>query len=177
MALLSVEGKALWSSQKEARFQASYICLSLLEEGLAATDLSLSEASGFLADLGPGSFTGVKVGVTLAKILAFTQGVLAGGLSSFDLISTTKTVVIPSKKGEYFVRTPGETVVRRAESMIPGEALGYGIDLDIQQVPLASSFSANLDLVQWIAPDELVPSYLIEPSISIPRKHSGGAVA
>ncbi|MFX8922218.1 hypothetical protein ABTN04_19300, partial [Acinetobacter baumannii] len=79
----------------------------------------------FGADIGPGSFTGTRVAVTLAKTYAYVAGKKCFGVSSFDLIDCSGTVAIPSKKGEYFIRRVGLLPVRTSDR--PQEPLvGFG---------------------------------------------------
>lgn len=143
--------------------------MRLLQEVLDETGRNLKEATLFAADLGPGSFTGVKVAVTIAKAMAFAQGVKCIGADSFDLISPDETVVLPSKRGEWFVRTPGHEPHRQPE--LPEEDFkGYGPGIDDQVFPTAARFAALLSRLEPIEPERLVPNYLIEPSISQPKK-------
>jgi len=150
--------------------------MRLLQEGLRVTGQDLGSAALFLADLGPGSFTGVRVGVTLAKAFAFALGVKAGGADAFDLIDPQAAVVIPSKRGEWFVRIPGQPVMR-TNDLPRGPFVGFGPCLADQTYPDAKGFSAVLDRVQPVAAEQLLPAYLIEPSISMPKKPFGASVA
>jgi tRNA threonylcarbamoyl adenosine modification protein YeaZ len=168
VALFSESGELLAEGDREASMRASEACLSILQELLQKTNLQLSEASLIVADLGPGSFTGVKVAVTLAKSLAFALSVPTAGANSFDLISADRTAVLPSKKGEWFIRGVGQEPVRQAD-LPEEEFLGYGPGLDKQSFPLARNFQPLIPSLKAIAPELLVPEYLIEPSISVPK--------
>jgi hypothetical protein len=75
--------------------------------------------------------------------------------------------VLPSKKGEFFVRRPGCLPVRGGE--VPPGAVGYGFGGE-DTVPLAERFGALLNSIQTMSPEELVPRYMIEASISQPKK-------
>lgn len=168
VALIAPHGPVLAARSKFAPMQASAACLEMLREMLDELGTDLDKATVFAADLGPGSFTGVKVAVTLAKTFAFSRGVLATGASSFDLISTSATVVFPSKKGEWFVRWPGQEPVRQIE--LPDEpVVGYGSGLEDQRYPDAGGFVHLLESLEPNDPKMLLPNYIVEPSISHPK--------
>ncbi len=148
-------GIVLYSGEEEAQGRAGEACLRLMKAGLSSLGLELSAIDLFAADLGPGSFTGVRVGIVLAKTFAWAQGASCAGADAFDLVAPDRTVALPSRKGEWFVRVPGLPPERTRD--IPPEV----------GIPLASGF-ARLEMVP-ISPYALVPAYLIEPSISMPK--------
>lgn len=146
------EGSVVFEGDETAQGRAGEACLRLLQ----ASGVPLSEIRLFAADLGPGSFTGVRVGIVLAKTLAWAQGASCAGADAFDLVSPSEIVALPSRKGEWFVRTPGLPPERTRD--MPANV----------GVPLASGF-AKLSL-KPMSPFELVPAYLLEPSISTPKE-------
>jgi len=165
----------LWSGAEPGMHRSSEVCLRLLDDGLSALGMDLGAATLFCADLGPGSFTGVRVGIVLAKTLAFTHSCSCAGADSFDLVSPHGTVVLPSKKGEYFVRRPGEAAFRTTD-LPEGPFEGYGIPGDLAPTyPEAQRFGLLISRISPVTPERLMPGYLIEPSISVPKKRSGGA--
>ena len=163
VALLSEEGELRFEGDEYAHQKAGEVCLRLLEKGLEKCGIDLCEIGTFAADLGPGSFTGVRVGIVLAKTLAWQGGKACAGADAFDLVDPLAPVALPSRKGEWFVRTPGRPVERTREE--PPEIA----------VPLARGF-ANLaahGLLRTFTPYGLVPAYLLEPSISKPKRDYG----
>ncbi|HWA83587.1 MAG TPA: hypothetical protein VG820_09150 [Fimbriimonadaceae bacterium] len=166
-----------WIGYEELAAQAaSGACLHMLEQCLFEWGAELRDVTLFLADLGPGSFTGVRVGVTLAKTLSFVNGVQAGGTDAFDLIDPAGTAVLPSRRGEWFVRVPGEPPYRSSD--LPSTAYrGYGGGIVESVYPRASRFALLRNLPAAGPPEALVPRYLIEPSISLPKKPYGVDVA
>jgi len=158
----------LWSGTEEAPQGAGGACLRMLDRLKAETGLGLQDAEIFASDIGPGSFTGVRVGVTLAKTFGFMYHKLVAGATSFDLISVESTVVLPSKKGEFFVRRPGSAPVRTVE--LPEEPFtGFGPGIETQVWPSAARFREILDRLEPVPAMVFAPAYLIEPSISIPK--------
>ncbi|MEI7577912.1 MAG: hypothetical protein WCK51_13550 [Armatimonadota bacterium] len=165
VGVFDVEGTLLFSGERESRQEASNACLELL----ADSGFDVLAGTLFLADLGPGSFTGTRVGVTMAKTLAWSAGAYCGGASAFDLISLDQTVVFPSKRGEWFIRPPGGEVAR-SESLPDVGFVGFGPLVENPVFPHAERFVSLLNQVERIAPETLVPLYLIDPSISQPKQ-------
>lgn len=165
VALISPEGEIIFSGSELAERKASEVCLSLLEK----SPIDLTKVDLFLADLGPGSFTGTRVGVMLAKTFAYTYGKLCGGADAFDLIAPDQTVVFPSKRDEWFVRAPGQLVVR--STTLPDQPfVGFGPGIEDEIFPDAARFSQILESIEKVSPVELIPQYLMEPAISTPKK-------
>jgi len=142
--------------------------MGLLERMVAEPGLQLENATLFLADIGPGSFTGVRVGVVLAKTFAYMNSCEVAGASSFDLIHPDETVVLPSKRGEFFIRKPGQLAIRSVElPELPYVGFGPGVEPAIY--PSAAAFVSLLSKISPASAMQFVPEYLIEPSISVPK--------
>ncbi len=156
----------VWSGERLAERAASGGVISLLQE----SGVALDKVERFVADIGPGSFSGVKVGVTMVKTWGFTFGKPVMGLSSFDLIRASEAVAIPSKRGEVYFRAPGETPkVVNLEDLEPGIAGYSGLAVDIEY----PSFDLLGDLMETgeeIDAFHLVPLYIAPPSISTPKR-------
>jgi tRNA threonylcarbamoyl adenosine modification protein YeaZ len=167
VALLGEEGELIGSASETAPMAASGACLRLLDTLLREAGRELGEVSLFVADVGPGSFTGTRVGVVLAKTLALAQGTKTAGVSAFDLIGPDLTAAVPSRKGEYFLRIPGAAPIRLTE--VPEDVVGYGSAFAEPRYPLAERVTALLAKLVPIEPEALVPEYLLEPSISQPK--------
>ncbi len=164
VALLDEHRRILAQGEQEAHYKASGTLLFLLENCLRASGKSLTDTRLFVADVGPGSFTGVKVGVTMAKTMAFAHKVQVAGVTAFDLIDQDSAVAIPSRRGEWFLRMPGsEPVVTPA---LPDGVVDYRHD---KSFPLAQNAAGLVQLFIPIRPALLVPLYVAEPSLSKPR--------
>lgn len=166
VAVMHPDGR-VWEATTEAPRAASSASLELLEQLLGESEAQLSQVTDWVADVGPGSFIGVRVGVMLAKTLAMVHGSGVRGASSFDLISTTQTVAFPSRRGEWFVRRPGEEPVRTSD--LPTDAIGYGLESDEPTYPSAARARDLIAHLPRMRPEELRPEPLMEPSISQPK--------
>ncbi len=164
VAAIMPDGELLWEGQEHAPRRAGAACLKLVE----AMPFSLEDASVFAADTGPGSFTGVRVGVILAKTFAYLYDKPVAGANAFDLIALNSTAALPSKKGEYFVRVPGSEPYRT--ELLPAGVRGYGAAFDEPAPPHAKHFAALAASLELTTAEAFIPEYLIQPSISTPKK-------
>jgi tRNA threonylcarbamoyladenosine biosynthesis protein TsaB len=81
----------------------------LLRELLGRSGLTLSQVGGIAVGVGPGLFTGLRVGVETAKTLAQVAGVPIVGITSLDALAyavrfTSRRIaaVIDARRGEVF---------------------------------------------------------------------------
>ncbi|MGI8924632.1 MAG: hypothetical protein ACR2HJ_11460 [Fimbriimonadales bacterium] len=162
----------LESDYRHAPTGASGAALEILQQ----MNVGLDEIDLFSADLGPGSFTGVKVGVVLAKTLAYCFKKPAAGFTSFDLISPEATAAVPSRKGSCLLRAPGQAPLEvSADDPRLASALGYGPAFGEQTYPLAENAARLFESINAVDPVVLVPNYVLEPSISKPKQPFGRA--
>ncbi len=90
----------------------SEVLLSLVDEALALAKLKLEELSTIAIGAGPGSFTGLRIGMATAKGLCFATGVSLTTVSSLAamamdcaLESNTESILLPvldARRGEIF---------------------------------------------------------------------------
>jgi tRNA threonylcarbamoyladenosine biosynthesis protein TsaB len=87
--------------------------LPCVQRALAAVDRKLSEVTVIAVCAGPGSFTGLRIGVAFSKSLAQALGVVLFGISSFDIVTSLRTAaegvpprmtVVEGKRGFYYAR-------------------------------------------------------------------------
>lgn len=157
VAILDPEGALIATADQEAGHKAGGALLFLLEALMAEHGRTLGDARLFVSDVGPGSFTGVRVGVTLAKTLAFARHLPCAGVSAFELIEGPWPKAIPSRKGEWYVQAD------------PGRAPEIVSDATLREVETPHARNAQGRTFDPIAPELLVPAYVAEPSISKPR--------
>ncbi len=153
------DGKAIGHGFEVAPRAASGAAIRVLRRLLSENGVEVKDVDLFVADVGPGSFTGVKVGVMLAKTLAFALGKKAAGISAFDLISSG-AAAIPARKGQFFLRTAGVEVVPDTDARLKSASMA---------VPDAVRAEALLPTLRLVEPEELLPDYVLEPSISQPK--------
>lgn len=161
---------------------------------LSETRVALAEIDAYAAGIGPGSFTGVRVGVTVAKTWAWASDKPAVGIPSLEAVvadfadPTGVVAVAPCRRGEVIawfggddyrqVRTDAVVETARAalgcaRLVITGESAAW-VDPspDVEIVPRAPSAGtvARLAAVRLGAgapgdPIELAPLYVAPPPI------------
>jgi tRNA threonylcarbamoyladenosine biosynthesis protein TsaB len=98
--------------------------IGLIDTVLSGTALSKKEIQGVAVSVGPGSFTGLRVGMAAAKGLAMGLGVPIVGISTFEIVAQRLqaelavfylTAIV--RRGEYYLCRVEEDVV------IPGGIL------------------------------------------------------
>ncbi|QYK53774.1 MAG: tRNA (adenosine(37)-N6)-threonylcarbamoyltransferase complex dimerization subunit type 1 TsaB [Fimbriimonadaceae bacterium] len=153
----------VWRKSVESKRAASNAILSMIEE----SGFKLNEATEILVDVGPGSFTGVRVGLTLAKMWGELLSAPIYAVSTFDLVNPNEAVAIPSKKSEVYVRIPEQ----EPTTMTPDEALANGIKI-AEELELQNLLNELPDdhFRKLVSSLELVPEYVSQPNISIAKQ-------
>jgi tRNA threonylcarbamoyladenosine biosynthesis protein TsaB len=107
--------------------------LPSVETLLKAASLTVKDLTAVSVSVGPGSFTGLRIGVAAAKGLAFSLGVPLFGIPTLEVLAANASpgrgpacAVIDARRGEVFAalfRSSGEKPVRvrRERIMTPAE--------------------------------------------------------
>ncbi len=81
------EGKVLGSLDLDTRLTHSQRLLASIEYLMKATELSWSDIAGVAVSLGPGSFTGLRIGMVTGKGLVMAADIPLLGVSSLDVMA------------------------------------------------------------------------------------------
>ncbi|MFW3169975.1 tRNA (adenosine(37)-N6)-threonylcarbamoyltransferase complex dimerization subunit type 1 TsaB [Geodermatophilus sp. CPCC 206100] len=161
---------------------------------LAAAAVSLADVDAVVTGLGPGPFTGLRVGVVTAAALADARGLPALGVCSLDAIgSGARTVVTDARRKEVYwatyaadgARTEGPGVVRPEELSAPGPLVGdarfaerLGAAVTPAEVTTAGLLrAAGPQLAHPSAGAALVPLYLRRPDAVPPTSFKPATTA
>lgn len=80
-------GKQLYSREDNSALSHSRSLLSLIDQVLKDADLAMSELNAIAVSRGPGSFTGLRIGIAVAQGLAFGQQLPIVPVSSLALVA------------------------------------------------------------------------------------------
>jgi tRNA threonylcarbamoyl adenosine modification protein YeaZ len=152
---------------------------------LADAGLRLPDVEAVVTGLGPGPFTGLRVGVVTAAALADARGLPVIGVCSLDAVgSGARTVVTDARRKEIYwatydadgSRTDGPDVVRPEDAQLSGPFVGNPAFEDRLGAAVVPADVTTAGLLRAAAPQladpssaaPLVPLYLRRPDATPP---------
>ena len=100
---LAIDGTAVASAQVDDRMAHVEQLTPLVRQVCREAGLAVTELTDVVAGLGPGPYTGLRVGIVTARVLAEIAGARLHGICSLDVIATQYAVTQPG--GEFLVTT------------------------------------------------------------------------
>lgn len=100
--------KILTKIQKEIKSDMSSLILPIIRDSFNSVDFELKDLDKIFVVNGPGSFTGIRVGVSIAKTIAWGFNIPIYPVSSLELLATTNTEfdfcipMIDARRGNVF---------------------------------------------------------------------------
>ena len=100
--------EVVYNFQEEIRDDMSSKILPIIREGFNTLDFELKDIDKIMVVNGPGSFTGVRIGVTIAKVMAYSLKKDIITISSLEYLATTECnteymiPMIDARRGYYF---------------------------------------------------------------------------
>ncbi|UCD17724.1 MAG: tRNA (adenosine(37)-N6)-threonylcarbamoyltransferase complex dimerization subunit type 1 TsaB [Candidatus Zixiibacteriota bacterium] len=107
---LSLKDDSIVSFENTGRYRHSQFIFGMIAKLLADNGVIRPQISAVVVSVGPGSFTGLRVGMAAAKGIATALSINLAGVSTFNAVSPRlfqqfgKTyVLIPSRRDEYYL--------------------------------------------------------------------------
>jgi tRNA threonylcarbamoyladenosine biosynthesis protein TsaB len=115
----------------------AHVIFQAIEQLLETNRISLQQIDCFAAAAGPGSFTGVRVGLTAAKGLAEAEGKSAFAVSNLRAMSSfgnlaRRAVILDARRSEVFAGVYS----RDLEPILPETVMPLTAWLDVLQIPI-----------------------------------------
>ena len=196
LALADDDGSVRAASVFESKRSLSRRLLGELDGLLTRSSLTLADMTAFAVGVGPGSFTGVRVGVTTAKTLAQVLEKPLVGVGTLDayaeVLSALNGVVLPvlpSRRGEVYAAGYERGVCLEAPFAASYEAISERQSVVLcGHAALIADWHGPAIFQPWTPPEGLcrlaarrlqssdtddpfglVPLYVVAPSISTPK--------
>lgn len=102
------DNKVLFNFCDEIKSDMSSKILPIIDKGLTENNIALRDVEKIFVVTGPGSFTGIRIGVTIAKTIAWTLNKKLIPISSLEYMATTNTnkkhliPMIDARRGNVF---------------------------------------------------------------------------
>jgi tRNA threonylcarbamoyl adenosine modification protein YeaZ len=176
------EGEAVVGSLEEDATQSqSKNLIPMVEKLLAQQGVEYKDLDAIACTIGPGGFTGIRVGLTSARILSLVAGKPFIGLSTLETIAFQSGIrgdvlaVIDAYRGQFYVqrfRVADTMVTASAPMLVDAKlvaSLAHGAK-KAQSLPGAKSVAA-LAYQKWKNGERTFPSaplYIREPDAKLP---------
>ncbi len=86
--------------------------MPIIAETMAEANRQMSELTHIAVAVGPGSFTGVRVGLAAARGLGLALGIPVHGVTTFEIaalgVEKPVTVILDTKRGDFYTQFWGE---------------------------------------------------------------------
>ncbi|HEX8195971.1 MAG TPA: tRNA (adenosine(37)-N6)-threonylcarbamoyltransferase complex dimerization subunit type 1 TsaB [Pyrinomonadaceae bacterium] len=137
---------------KENSSQSAQL-LSDIREILQKNDLNLNQINLFAVTVGPGSFTGLRIGLATAKALAMALKIPIAGISTLEAAASCSEkdgeicVVLPAGRNEYFAQSfkkSGQNGLKRIS------------EIEIYTVKNLIEMCAEKNNSNWISTEEII---------------------
>lgn len=169
--------------------------MPMIDELLAAHDLSASDLSLIAVGIGPGPFTGLRIGIVTARTLGLVAGVAVRGFGSLDAIAAAwfagesrpdspVVVAVDARRKELYWATYDASGIRETGPAVtvPGglpllPVGGPGIEVypEVFADRIAPGAPHRLDaalaaaMIDHLPDTGLEPAYLRKPDAEVPR--------
>ncbi|MGX9346196.1 tRNA (adenosine(37)-N6)-threonylcarbamoyltransferase complex dimerization subunit type 1 TsaB [Microbacterium sp. KNMS] len=122
-AVVAPDGEILSEAESENALGHAEVIGTLLERALADAGVGPDRITHVAAGMGPGPFTGLRIGIAAARAFALGRGVPVLGIASHDAVAAELTIAFPT--GGFAVATDA----RRRENAISvyGDLDGWGL--------------------------------------------------
>jgi tRNA threonylcarbamoyladenosine biosynthesis protein TsaB len=125
-------------SRREVRHRHGSHLLEQIDEVLAQAGLTLDDLAGLAVGTGPGSFTGLRVGLATLKTVAYARALPLAGVMSSDALRRAgglddAAVVLPAGARDHYLARPGadpQLVAPGELEVILGHQPVLAVDLD-----------------------------------------------
>lgn len=149
----------------------------LIRESFESVSFSINDLDKVFVTIGPGSFTGVRIGLTFAKTVAWGLNIPIYPISTLEFLASVHTnkkrviSIIDARRGNVFAGYYDNNLNKLdSEHLIPFSSIDIlGDDLLVSYDGIYDSYKLDIDIIKLINkhkddlpvnPHDLVPNYL-----------------
>lgn len=104
--VLFKDGKILSKMEQESNMSHSVFTMPMIESIIKDNKITVDDLNEIIVVNGPGSFTGVRIGVTIAKTMAYSLDIPIKVISALEVLAVSSTgeekiAVISDRNGKY----------------------------------------------------------------------------
>lgn len=166
IVMLSFENQKEIIKTRLGQKDHSAYMIPLIDEALKEANINLKKIDRIIVGVGPGSYTGIRVAVMTAKMLAYTNDIPLYEISSLYLLTSgyenLKTPMIDARNQNYFSGVYENEKIILEEALYPYEALEkYNNHIIINNQTIKINIKEAEKRIKFIEdPHTLVPNYL-----------------
>lgn len=126
VAVLSDENKTYYKVSDEGNKKHTSKLLPVIDELLSENGFTLDDVEAFSAVTGPGSFTGIRVGVSTINALSFAKEKPVIDVTSFELVAYDKgegVVLIDAMHGNFYGAFVKDGIVQKTQYFECGDEI------------------------------------------------------
>ncbi len=161
LVVLYKEGKiAKFESVPAAQNHCTHT-VPTIHKVLSESEIAIKDIKEIFICVGPGSFTGVRIGVTIAKTLAYSLNIPIKPISTLTMyavsnnVGSGKLIVVEDKKGYYFAIFNNVNQEMSEYSYLYFEDFDkYVQDKNLERIVLKDNLLINLDNVYSYLKDQ-----------------------
>lgn len=106
-----LDGDMVIGLKENTQSQNSDRYLEMVDSLLKENNLNISDVKKIVINIGPGSFTGLRVAISLAKGIGFAGDVLFSTFNSFDYVEPNQNIVVPGFSNFVYVKFADGTMI------------------------------------------------------------------
>ncbi len=92
---LAEDGRILYESFVNYKKTHSETLMPMIDQALRVCEKTLADCTAIAVTIGPGSFTGLRIGLAAAKALSLTTGIPIVGISTLELLAHNVSLPFP----------------------------------------------------------------------------------
>ena len=159
VGLCLTDGKII-SRENSDRFRHAEFIFTLIEDVIKAGEIDKKSLDAIIISTGPGSFTGLRVGLSAAKGIASSLNIPLLGISTINAIAKglfeqfgPTAVLIPSRRDEFYLGLVESAIFDESNiEILKTEEIDskisnirvYGIDFDISKIGFSKNNQINI---------------------------------